>query len=238
MLVDIIIPAYNPGPYIHEAIKSAYKQNYRHINVIVVDDHSDEDLSYLRDLYPNLTYHRNEKNLGPSISRNIAIEMGKGELISLLDADDIMESNKIRLSVDRFKTNDIGMTCGNYKIFVNRNRFTAPFYKAPIKVDYQALLKVNLVASGSTTIRRDVMKKVGGFDPRYKICEDYDLWIRVAELYPIEYIHEILYYYSILQGSNSLTQRADIQKDHLSNIQQIVAESKKRVENLDRSNKK
>jgi hypothetical protein len=83
-----------------------------------------------------------------------------------------------------------------------------------------------------------VIEKVGGFDPRYKICEDYDLWIRVAELYPIEYIHEILYYYSILQGSNSLTQRADIQKDHLSNIQQIVAESKKRVENLDRSNKK
>lgn len=238
MLVDIIIPAYNPGPYIHEAIKSAFKQNYRHKKVIVIDDHSDEDLSFLREDYPGIIFHRNEKNLGVSETRNLAIKMGEGELISLLDADDIMSPNKLELSVQRFKCTNAGMTCGNYRIFVNRNKFMNPFYKSPIKVNWESLLKVNLVASGSTTIRRDVIEKVGGFDSRYKICEDYDLWVRIAELFPIEYIHDVLYFYSVCPGNQSLTQRQDIQKDHINNIATIIAESKQRVESSDRSNQK
>lgn len=236
MLVDIIIPAYNPGPYIHEAIKSAFKQNYRHKQIIVIDDHSEEDLSFLKKDYPGIIFHRNEKNLGASETRNLAIKMGRGELISLLDADDIMSPNKLKISVEKFKDTNAGMTCGNYRIFVNRSRYMNPFYKQPIKVNWESLLKVNLVASGSTTIRRDVLEKVGGFDPRYKICEDYDLWLRISEKYNIEYIHEVLYFYSVCPGNQSLTQRSDIQIDHMKNIATIVSESKQRVGTLDRAN--
>lgn len=236
MFVDIIIPAYNPGPYIHEAIKSAFKQNYKNKKIIVIDDNSEQELSFLKEDYPGIIFHRNEKNLGPSGSRNLAIEMGSGELISLLDADDIMAPNKLSLSVDKFKNANVGMTCGNYRIFVNRSKYMNPFYKAPIKVNWNSLLKVNLVASGSTTIRRDVIEKVGGFDTRYKICEDYDLWLRISELYDIEYIHDVLYYYSICPGNQSLTQRHDIQKDHMKNIETIIAESKQRVESIVRAN--
>lgn len=228
MKIDVIIPAYNPNhSHLNEAINSVLKQTYRNFEIFLVDDCSTKDLP--NKIWPRVTRLKTPKNLGPAGARNYAISKCDGELISFLDADDYWDSFKLMKSVKEFQDNpDVGMTCGNYRIVAN-NRMKKPFYKTPINIDWISLMKVNYVASGSVTIRRDVFEEVDGFNEKYWIAEDYDLWVRVAEKYDIKYIHDVLYYYRIITDGKSLTQRDDIQKNHIKNIEEIKKSSKKRV---------
>ena len=233
MLVDIIIPAYNPGKFLFQAIRSCFAQQYKNYTITVIDDSSTEDVKSMLKKFPTVNYIRNSENMGPGASRNVGINSTKGDLISLLDADDIMHPKKLKLSVNAFKKNsEIGMTCGNYRILVNRVRLKRPFYKNPISINYSSLMKQNFVASGSTTIKREVIADLGGFNEEYRIAEDYDMWLRISEKYPIEYMHEVLYYYSIVPRGGSLTQRKDIQESHIKNIEEIKEASRKRMRNV------
>jgi len=230
MLVDIIIPAYNPGPHLVDAVKSCFSQEYKKYTVTVIDDNSDEDIKAILKSYPTIKYIRNKKNIGPGASRNVGIRATDGALISLLDADDIMHPRKLSLAVKAFEENaELGLTCGNYQILVNRSRLMRPFYKRPIKIDHSVLMRQNFVASGSTTFKRSVIEDIGLFNEEYWISEDYDMWVRISEKYPIEYIHQILYYYSVIPKGDSLTQRDDIQKNHLKNIKEIKEASLRRL---------
>jgi|TARA_R110001583_G_scaffold16234_12_gene66274 glycosyltransferase involved in cell wall biosynthesis len=236
MLVDIVIPAYNPGEYLHECLISCVSQSYENFNIIVVDDNSTEDVERVVSNFSEVSYIRNPKNLGPGASRNVGINNGSGDLISFIDSDDIMHQDKLALSVERLsKSSEAGMCCGNYRIMVNRQSIRPPFYKLPIDINYNLLMKQNFVASGSTTVRRSVIDEVGSFNEDYWIAEDYDLWLRISERYPVEYIHNVLYYYSIVPGEGSLTQRSDIQKDHIKNINEIRRSSKERVRDRGRN---
>jgi len=229
MLIDIIIPVYNPGHYLDEAIRSCINQTYGNYKITVVDDCSSEDITPILSRYKSISYIRNNKNMGPAFSRNVGIKSSNGELISFLDSDDIWDKNKLLYSVNEFKKDKkIGMTCGNYQIIAN-SRVLKPFYKRSISIDYTMLMKNNYVASGSTTVKRSVIDDIGLFNENFWIAEDYDLWVRISEKYPIKYIHKILYYYRIVSGGGSLTQRGDIQKSHVANMLEIKRESALRV---------
>jgi glycosyltransferase involved in cell wall biosynthesis len=228
VLVDVIIPVYNSN-YLVEALESCMNQSYRNFRVTVVDDCSTYNVKSIIDKYRDINYIRNEKNLGPAGSRNVGIKATNGELISFLDADDIWDPNKLLYSVAEFKKKkEISMTCGNYRILVH-GRLRAPFYKRAPKINWDTLMRQNLVACGSVTVKREALEEIGLFDERFWIAEDYQAWLRLSESHKISFIPKVLYYYRIIPGSDSLTQRSEIQKDHLENLDIIKKESKERV---------
>ena len=229
MKVEIIIPAYNPGPYLKDAIESCLNQSYKNYSITVIDDCSSENIEGIIKLYPEVNLIKTDKNSGPSAARNLAIKQSKADLISLLDADDIMAKEKLFHSVKEFEAADIGMTCGNYKILYNRSRLMRPFYSRPIKISYPLMMRQNFVASGSVTIRRDVLDDVGLFDESLWISEDYDMWLRIAEKYNIKYIHKILYYYSVIKNGGSLTNSSNSEDLGRENNKKIRAASKARM---------
>lgn len=231
-IVDIIIPAYNPGTYIIDAIESCLAQSYRKIKITIIDDCSTQDLTFLKSRYPTVSIIRTPKNLGPGGARNFGMKNTNGEFISFLDSDDIMDKDKLFYSIKEFKKSSrIAMVCGNYKIFVNRIKMRPAFYKKSPTINWKTLMERNWVASGSVSIRRKVFEEIGGFDERFWICEDYAYWLRISEQYEIKYIPKVLYYYSVCPGNNSLTQRKDIQTKHLGNIKIIKKESEQRMKN-------
>jgi len=231
MWVDIVIPAYNPGKELVDAVRSCFAQSYKKYSVIVVDDCSSVDVKKLLWDFPSVKYIRNEKNLGPGGARNVGIKISDAECISFLDADDIMHTDKLKLSTKTLlRKKDVGMVCGNYRIMIDRQKLLDPFYKSSIKIDHALLMRQNFVASGSVTVRRSVFDDVGLFDETLWIAEDYDMWVRIAEKYNIEYLHKILYYYSVVPSGNSLTQRSDIQANHNDNIRKIRQASRDRME--------
>lgn len=229
MKVDVIIPAHNPGEYLEEALISVFKQSYKNYNIILVDDASKESLQWVKDKYPNITYIRNDENLGPAASRNVGIKAGSSELIAFLDSDDVMTQKRLEITVDIFEKNkDIGMVCGNYKMLLF-GKTKQPFYQSKINVDYEALMKVNIVACGSVCVKRSVIDDVGYFNEKYWIAEDYDMWVRISEKHKIHFTENVLYHYRIVPGGRSLTQRSDVQQNHMSNILEIRSESAKRI---------
>ncbi|MDB2481628.1 glycosyltransferase [bacterium] len=226
MKVSIVIPTYNNLEYLPETIESCLAQTYKDFEIILVDDASTEDIySYVKNI-PKITYIRNEKNMGPGYSRNVGVEASSGELISLIDSDDIMHKDKLTNSVGKFSS-DIGLICGDYCIFVNRimRSNPRPFYGFGREMDigWNSMIKVNYVACGSTTFRKDVFNEVGGFNETYWVAEDYDLWLRISEKYRIRFIPKVMYYYSRIQNGNSLVNRnernefPDYRKEIISN---------------------
>jgi len=229
MKVEIIIPAYNPGPYLKDAIESCLNQSYKDYSITVIDDCSSQNIEGITKLYPKVKLIKTDKNSGPSAARNLGIKSTDAELISLLDADDIMERDKLYYSVREFDNPDIGMTCGNYQILYNRNRLMKPFYSRPLKISYPLIMRQNFIASGSVTIRKDILDDVGLFDESLWISEDYDMWLRIAEKYSIKYIHKTLYYYSVIKNGGSLTNSSNSEDLGRANNEKIRAASKARM---------
>jgi glycosyltransferase involved in cell wall biosynthesis len=208
MKVSVIIPAHNPDlQHLRQALITALNQSYRPYEIIIIDDASDNPIEYNGKL---ITVLRSNENVGPAAARNIGIQHSKGDLISFLDADDRWASQKLELSVNEFKKNDsIGMTCGNYCWVVNGNTHNA-FYKKDQYIDFTSLSKVNLVASGSVTVKKSVLNDIGCFNENYWVGEDYELWLRISRKYKVKYINDILYFYRRNSKSNSLSLRKDL----------------------------
>ena len=228
-LVDIIIPAYNPGRYILDALYSCVNQTYKYINITVVDDASTEDVAGLISEFEKVSYLRLGVNAGPSASRNYGILNTSGKYISFLDADDIMNKDKIAWSVAELeKSSNVGLVCGNYTRMIN-DVIVGPFYRATPIINNSSLLRVNYIASGSVTLRREVLSDVGLFNSDYRVAEDYDLWLRISEKYDISYLNKILYTYRIIEDGKSLTQRKDLQRLLDENVRRIKKESVERT---------
>ena len=104
MLFDIIIPAYNPGEKLVEAVKSCYNQSYKEYVVTVIDDNSSEDLKKLLWDFPDIRYIKKESNLGPAGARNVGIKTSDADIISFLDADDLMHKDKLKNTLSVFRS--------------------------------------------------------------------------------------------------------------------------------------
>lgn len=107
-LVSFIIPAFNNAEFIHPAVESALEQTYKDVEVVVVDDCStDSTPDYLAWLekqgHANLKIVRNEKNTGRSFSRNLGNRVATGDILAVLDADDIAAPKRAELTVAKFK---------------------------------------------------------------------------------------------------------------------------------------
>lgn len=108
--VSFVIPSHNCAAWLPMAVKSAFEQTHKNVEVVVIDDASTDStpkvLEFLKSKYPGLVVHRNEKNLGRSASRNLGNEMSSGEFIFVLDADDLAYPSRVKLSLDKLKKAD------------------------------------------------------------------------------------------------------------------------------------
>lgn len=181
--VSIIIPCYNMGPYVGDAVKSAVAQTFTDYEILIVDDgstdsHTLSQLEYLGNEYPQLQiFHK--KNSGLAETRNYGIERAKGEFIVSLDADDVLEPTYLEETVRVIKTNKskkIGfVTTWVQEFGVRKNLWKTGDFNIP------KLLMENQVHAGSL-FRRDMWEKLGGFK---KVAiggyEDWEFWLNAVE---------------------------------------------------------
>lgn len=96
-MISIIIPSYNRSGMIKEAIESIHEQDYKDIEIVVVDDNSSDDtkevISKLQKNYCDISYYRNEKNMGPGYNRGFGFKKSKGDYVIFMDDDDAYIDN-------------------------------------------------------------------------------------------------------------------------------------------------
>jgi len=202
-LISVIIPTYNRMQYICETIDSVLEQTYKNIEIIVVDDGSIDNTKDVLSRYGSKISYIYQNNAGPSAARNNGIKQSNGELLAFLDSDDIWLQQKLEKQLELIQQSpDIGLvSCGSYDIDSSGNIIGEPFIQRNYKsreLLVKALILRNVVGGGSfPLIRRECFDKLGLFSEDIIICEDRDMWIRIAKRYEIKFIEEPLIKYRI-----------------------------------------
>lgn len=205
-LISVIIPAYNAEKHIRETLRSVLDQTYEHLEVIVVDDGSqDRTAEIVRGVAAEDERVRllQQQNSGVAAARNLGIEHSSGKFIAPLDADDAWYPQKIEAQLERFEEcdNSIGMV---YAWTVDIDKDGAIQGAPPPEIlegdILWPLLYVNLIGCASVPlIRRSVLQEVGFYDERLRAygqgCEDWDLYLRVAEHFYVGVVPEYLVRY-------------------------------------------
>ena len=212
-LVSIIMNCRNCGTYLREALDSVYQQTFKDYDIIFWDNQSTDDSGKIAQSYGEpLKYFRGEEFLPLGAARNKAIEKASGKYIAFLDCDDIWLPEKLEKQVALLESNkELGLVYSDCYLIDSTGKVAEnPFFfsKNPFRgMVFKELFKSNLVTLLTTVITREALEKVGVLNPKYEIGEEYDLWLRIAQYYPIDFIEQPLAKYRIHGESATLKNR-------------------------------
>ncbi|MEP6519897.1 glycosyltransferase family 2 protein [Microcoleus vaginatus] len=214
-LVSVIIPAYNAEPFIEETLKSVLAQTYPAIEVLVVDDGSQDRTAEIvekiskKDSRVQLL---KQQNAGVAAARNLGIQKSRGEYIAPIDADDIWYPENIEKQVQSMLEGgeEVGVVYSWTVDLDEKGLLTGGFRSYRIEGDvYGTLICHNFIGNASASlIRRSCLEKVGVYDKTLKErnaqgCEDWDLYLRIAEIYQFRAVPEFLIGYRRMYNTMS-----------------------------------
>lgn len=203
------MPAYNARLYIEDSILSVLTQDYPNIELIVVDDGSQDGTPEEAEKFGQRVTVLRQKNAGPAAARNRGIEAATGDFIAFLDADDLWLPGKVSLQVQYLQNHpNVGVVYGGFLRWYPQDDgsfLTAP---APVNMDcsltivtehsgwiYKDLLLDSVICIITAMIRQSVIDKVGCMDETLTTGEDYDFWLRVSrEFRAVEFDRTLAYY--------------------------------------------
>lgn len=176
--VSVIIPCYNLGKYIEEAVNSVLDQTVKDFEIVIVDDGSTDD--FTRELLANYRRPKTRvlrtENKGLCAARNLGIRESQGDYLCCLDADDFLEpSHLAKCSAVLDKRADVGLVTFWYKLFGEEEGEVKPS-----GVEMKDFLVQNSACVASL-FRREAWKRVGGYDNSFKGYADWDFWISILE---------------------------------------------------------
>lgn len=198
--VSIIIPCYNQGEYVSDAIESSINQSYNDIEIIVVNDASSDDsaniINSYAEKYENIKFINNPKNKGVIFCRNLAVENATGEFILPLDADDRIAPEYVEKAVKVFSSNpEIKIVYCRSMLFGNKNEE----FKLQ-KISLENIVLANCIPNSAMFKKSDFISVNGYKSYMKKGWEDWDLWLSIIETAKnkkdcVYRIDEILFYY-------------------------------------------
>ncbi len=195
-MVSVIIPTYNYGLFISQVLQSLQNQSYHNWECIVVDDGSTDDTKQNVQEWiekdQRIKYF-SQQNAGPSAARNYGISQSKGDYILFLDADDLIECDKLKSHVDVLeKYNDVDIAYGDARYFTDgkpdelfyslqpENKPWIKKYSGNGRGLINTIIRQNIMVISSPLIRKNVLAESGLFDTKLLKLEDWELFQRWA----------------------------------------------------------
>ena len=207
-LISVIIPTYNCGTFIKEALDSIFTQTFTDYEVIVVDDGSTDNTREVVGHFLGKVRYIHQENKGVSAARNTGIKNAQGQFTAFLDADDVWLPKKLELQMKAISESAlIGLVaCGLFCVNREGRRI-----KEVILKDYPS--KNELInslyfdpdaffgAGSSILVRKDCFQRLGLFDENLKADEDWDMCLRIAKSYDVRFVQLPLLEYRARDGS-------------------------------------
>ncbi len=198
-VVSVVIPSFRGGRLLREAVASVQAQTLADWELIIVLDGCEDDLSDIEATDQRVRVVR-QRNRGASIARNVGVSHAQSELVALLDDDDLMLPERLRLQSDAMSDKSIGV-CHTQFCFIDENG-TATGAGLAKECQYSDFLRGDgRICPGSAMFRRDLFHAVGGFNSLLTLGEDLDLFYRLARESTVCFVPETLYEYR-RHGSN------------------------------------
>jgi glycosyltransferase involved in cell wall biosynthesis len=208
--VNVVIPAYNSGATVRDAIDSILAQTLVPSRIIVIDDGSGDDTADRLRCYGDRVLYRRQANAGPSAARNHGVRLCTEPLVAFLDADDVWHPRKLELQMRHMERDpELGLLATDYFDWP-----VARFADVPsdasgslTPVTWEQLVIKATILTSSVVVRRDVLERVGQFDQTLCGPEDRDMFLRIAEVTRLAKLNTPLIGYRDSPGS--LTKRAE-----------------------------
>ncbi|GAC1417955.1 MAG: glycosyltransferase [Flavisolibacter sp.] len=186
-LVSVIIPCFNHGTYLGKAIESVRRQSFSPIEIIVVNDGSTDETERIARQFENINYIFQE-NQGHSAARNTGIKSSKGAYLVFLDADDWLYKDGILLNYNKMiEFPSLAFVSGAHDK-VNAQKQILKEGITPVESrHYLHLLKGNYIGMHGTVMYSRFVFNHFLFDTELKSCEDYNLYLNVARIFPVHH---------------------------------------------------
>lgn len=201
-LVSVIIPCYNHGKYLAEAVASIYAQTYNQTEIIVVDDGSSDNTRAVAESLQGVVYIWQE-NKGLSAARNTGFRHCHGDYVVFLDADDYLYPRAIETNLKILTSNPaLAFVSGGHDKVDNNGKVLPD--DSPTVVEqshYTQLLMGNYIGMHATVMYTRRILLEYSFDTSLKACEDYDLYFRISRKFPVAHHNEKIAAYRI-HGTN------------------------------------
>jgi len=222
--VSVVMPVHNAAPFVEVAVRSALASDLRELEVIVVDDGSEDDsagiVAAISD--PRVVLLRTSASGGPSRPRNIGIARARAPYVAFLDADDSLRPDKLSAAVAALEKHPrAGFAFANFESidesgglirdsFLSGYEALATLTGAPSDRDWhlipqqqlaRALVSENFIGTSGVVARTALISQVGAFDERFKYSEDRDLWFRFAHACDALYWNRVGHSYRVRSGS-------------------------------------
>jgi len=223
-LVSVIMNCYNSERFLKEAIESVYAQDMGDWEIVFFDNHStDRSAQIARSFDGKLRYFKNEgETVSLGKARRLAIQEAQGKYIAILDCDDLWLSQKLSKQISRFERSGtdraIGLCYSDAMRISAEGKDLVPYsyerklYSGDV---YVRLMRDCFVDMSSALFLKGVFDAVGGFDEKYFLVEDWDLWLKIALDYDFLLVNEILVKVRIHNenGSKNLQRHNDEKTD-------------------------
>jgi glycosyltransferase involved in cell wall biosynthesis len=210
-LVSICIPTFNRAEMVGKAIESALTQSYENIEVLVVDNASEDNIESVVAAYkdPRVKFFGNDKNLGIFGNFNRCIDLSKGKYIHILHSDDYIDSDFTKTCIGFMESHpSVGMTFTSSEFIseVGMKRVSLSDHDLifPAPEGFRMILeKGNPVVCPSVIIKREVYELVGNYSNEYPYSADFYQWLKISRYFDIAYISNTTLYYRIGKHSES-----------------------------------
>jgi glycosyltransferase involved in cell wall biosynthesis len=203
--VSVVIPCYNQGRFLRDAIESVQRQTCPVAELLVVDDGSSDETAAVAHSHDDVRYIP-QRNQGAPAARNNGLRASTGELLVFLDADDRLHPHAVASAVAALDAHpEWGFVSGQVRVVdVNGAVLYTPAHGRRDAYDYVQLLRSNYIwTPGAVMYRRAALLAVNGFDESAGGSADYELNLRIARLFPIGCIDDVILDYRQHTGSMS-----------------------------------
>jgi glycosyltransferase involved in cell wall biosynthesis len=195
--ISVLMPVYNAGPYLAEAIDSILAQTFSDFEFLIIDDGSTDGSGEIVQSYddPRIRYLRNERNLGLVDTLNRGIELARGPYIARMDADDISLPERFERQIDFMDAHPEAGVCGSSFQFFGDRDFLA-VYPSDYREAYTFLASDSCLGHPTAMIRRKILTEHNlRYESEYGYAADYAFWIRIGQVCGLTSLSEPLLLY-------------------------------------------
>jgi len=187
-LVSIVTPSYNQAHFLETTIRSVLDQDYPNIEYIIIDGSSTDGSREIIERYSSrLAWWVSERDEGQTDAINKGFASARGEILAWLNSDDTYQPHAIAEAVAFLQTHpELGMVYGDANLIDEAGQVIGKFPAR--QTDYRRLKRGYVhIPQQASFFRASLWRQVGPLDPTFYFAMDYDLWVRLARLAPLQY---------------------------------------------------
>ncbi len=192
--VSVVVPTHDRGELVARAVRSVLEQTRPAEEIVVVDDGSaDGTAELVGRRFPAARLLRQARH-GVSAARNRGIAAAAAEWLAFLDSDDAWRPSKLARQLEALEQDPQFLACHTDEIWIRRGVRVNPrrVHRKYGGWIYHRCLPLCCISPSSILLHRGLLDRIGGFDENFAVCEDYEMWLRLTNRFPVQFVPEPL----------------------------------------------